>query len=216
MRTALLLVLVLVLAGCCRTGNCIPSRESCRSPVVEDDCPRRLAEATRSLVAAQGTILTQQQTIDQLRSGTGEAAASSPTGNPAFVAAERYRTWISSAGIRAPHIGHWVEALWFPDWQLQANIEPDTWDGPPRLNVWHTEYPHANAQPGLVFIPTGEDPRKFYTGERETVQVPWDLAQRVKATFDLGESLKKRQRSVGTEVEKSGLIREVKEGDSRQ
>jgi hypothetical protein len=99
---------------------------------------------------------------------------------------------------------------------MEVNIEPEEFDGPPLLHVFHSEYPHADMQAGAVFIPAGEDPRKFYQGPRESIEVPWDLAQRMKAAFDLKSRLQKVSAALGGEVQQSGLVREVTEGDTRQ
>src|SRR5687768_6904174 len=76
---------------------------------------------------------------------------------PTSVTALRYRVWLSYRDVREAlqGEGHWVEELWFPEWQLCANVEPQESDEPPRLNVFPRERPRASTRAGLQFLRPG-------------------------------------------------------------
>jgi hypothetical protein len=128
--------------------------------------------------------------------------------HPKTVSARRYRTWITP-DIRSHSGGYWIEVLWFPEWKLEANAESESYDGPPTLNVFPAEFPHAHTKAGLAFIPTGGDPRAPYQGPIEPVEVPWELANRIRAAADLRAGYERERESVGPDLAASGLLRKV-------
>ncbi len=158
-----------------------------------------------------------QQGCARSRMPTPAATPGVPTvaAHPATVPALRYRSWIS---LQAPRndLGYWREHLWFPQWKLEASTGTDAWDGPPRLNVWTAEWPHANTTKGAAWIPAGGDPREPYRGPTEEVEVPWELAQRIRAAGELRVRLESARDAVGPDLAVSGLLREVPEDDTRQ
>lgn len=136
--------------------------------------------------------------------------------HPATVTALRYRTWISTQAPRNFNAGYWQEALWFPDWKLSAIATPKDDRGPPVLNVFQEDWPRANTVKGAAWVPTGGDPREPYKGPTERVEVPWDLAQRIRAVGELRARLDRDREAIGPDLAASGLLREVKEDDTRQ
>lgn len=149
------------------------------------------------------------------------AAAPGPTlpgepAHPATVTAVRYRTWISSMPGRSFSVGYWQEALWFPEWKVGAWASATSSGEPPALVVFPEEWPHANTVKGAAFIPTGGDPREPYRGPTEKVEVPWTLAQRIRAAGALRAELDRERSAIGPDLAQSGLLREVREDDTRQ
>lgn len=135
--------------------------------------------------------------------------------HPATVSALRFRRWISVDGFRSPWLGYWREALWFPEWQLHAELHSES-GGPLRLQVRPEEFPRANTAAGPAWVPTGGDPRGPYQGPTERVEVPWDLAHRIHAAGELVRKLEAGRDQLGADLAATGLLREVKEGDTRQ
>ena len=71
------------------------------------------------------------------------------------------------------------------------------------------EWPHANTKAGAAFIPAGGDPRAPYQGPTERGEVPWDLAQRIRAAHELRAGYERERTRVGPDLAGSGLLRNV-------
>lgn len=145
-----------------------------------------------------------------------EAAPNASAHHPATVRALRYRTWISLDPSRSFAEGYWEEQLWFPEWKLEAGTYADPMHGRMKLSVRPSDWPHANTNAGTAFIPVGGDPRTHYKGLTEAIEVPWALAQRIRAAGELQARFEVERERVGTDLAASGLLRELPEGDTRQ
>jgi hypothetical protein len=138
-------------------------------------------------------------------------AAKSDEAHPATVTALRYRRWVSRSafeGLRG--YGYWIEELWFPDWKIVANADPDAPLEPARLNAFASERPLNYAEDHPVFIPEGADPESIRKrGPTEEVDVPWDLAQRIRAAATLRERYHAAREAIGPELRAAGLLRDI-------
>jgi hypothetical protein len=109
--------------------------------------------------------------------------------------------------------GYWVEALWFPEWKLEAWASPDEWTGdvggPARLNVTASDWPHANTEAGPAVALASDDPRTPYQGRTERVEVPWELAQRIRAAGAVRAQYETERMAGGPALASTGLLRKV-------
>lgn len=111
---------------------------------------------------------------------------------PVSVSAMRYRTWVGRAGGGMKE-GHIVEALWFPEWRLEAWTYTERWTGRTRLAVVHLD-----------------GPRKTTT---EMVEVPWSLAERIRRWSGLQDEVEDECDRLGSDLRDTALLRKVPAGD---
>jgi hypothetical protein len=138
----------------------------------------------------------------------GEAPAARDASHPATVTALRFRTWISTGGMRDFRAGHWQEAIWFPEWKLEARTHTEGHPATTRLVVSPAEFPHANTKLGIASYPPGDE-RAPYQGPTERIEVPRALAESIRSAYEQQTAWEAAQERVGSELAASGLLREV-------
>jgi hypothetical protein len=129
------------------------------------------------------------RTIQRRASVQSREEALSP--HPVSVSALRYRTWVGreGGGVKS---GYFVEALWFPEWKLEAWTYVGRWTSRTRVAVVRLE-----------------EPREGTDGTVERVEVPWPLAERIHRLSGTQDQMEDERHRLGSDLRGMGLLRTV-------
>jgi hypothetical protein len=136
------------------------------------------------------------------RSWTAPAStrAAPATPHPLSVRAQRYTSQRVTVEGADPHR---TEELWFPDWKINAYLDrlyPDDKSGPPDayVHAYQTNDP--------------EPPLTHPMDSWDEVQVPWELAQRIRAAAELHSRYSGALSALAPDLAASGLLRDLRTG----